>query len=275
MSINRFTEDMAFAPVFQADQLSHAYLVSGGDAGTRSALARTLAAAIVCIGGDRRPCGTCAQCKKALRGVHPDILHVEKPKDKASIPVDTVRAVCADAAVIPNDADAKVYIFDDASVLFPPAQNAMLKTLEEPPGKAAFILCLENPGLMLDTVRSRCVEIDLMPPAEQDGEKAPYVQAFFDALGEGNFALIRYSFSLDKLISSSCGFCRQRPPRGGQASAAVRFRGGVSVSGRTADPGDRGAGNGHHVFRGKCWYRTRGGHVVRRTYRSGVRNSFG
>jgi DNA polymerase-3 subunit delta' len=199
VSINRFTEDMAFAPVFQADQLSHAYLVSGGDAGTRSALARTLAAAIVCTGGDRRPCGTCAQCKKALRGVHPDILHVEKPKDKASIPVDTVRAVCADAAVIPNDADAKVYIFDDASVLFPPAQNAMLKTLEEPPGKAAFILCLENPGLMLDTVRSRCVEIDLMPPAEQDGEKDPYVQAFFDALGEGNFALIRFSFSLDKL----------------------------------------------------------------------------
>ncbi|MBQ8975011.1 MAG: hypothetical protein IJ072_04735 [Oscillospiraceae bacterium] len=199
MSINRFTADMKFSPLFRAGELSHAYIISGGDAEGRTALAATIAAATVCQGADMRPCGTCAQCRKSIRDIHPDIIHVDKPKDRAMIPVDEVRRVCADAAVVPNDADAKAYIFDDAALLNPQAQNAMLKTLEEPPGRVAFILCVENPGVLLDTVRSRCVSINLSPPQSgQDGRSA-HVQAFFDALGGGDMDMIRFSFSVDKL----------------------------------------------------------------------------
>ena len=199
MNINAFKKDMAYSPLFESNQLSHAYIISGSDTQTRTALANTLAAAIVCSGSDKKPCGKCSQCRKALRGIHPDITTLEKPKDKTNIPVDAVRNMCADALVIPNDADAKVYIIPQAGDLLPPAQNAMLKTLEEPPKAVAFILCVENPGQLLDTVRSRCVEINLMPDEEDDQAFSSHIQAFFEALQQGPMALSQFSFSIDKL----------------------------------------------------------------------------
>ena len=205
MNINTFTQDMIFSPLFSADELSHAYIISGGGSADRIALANTLAAAIVCIGSDKKPCGQCSQCRKSLRGIHPDIIKIDKPRDKAYIPVDSVRNMCTDALVVPNDAEAKVYIIPDAGSLLPPAQNAMLKTLEEPPKAVAFILCAENPGQLLDTVRSRCVEINLAPPEDENSAYDSHVQAFFDALEKNDLALAEFSFSIDKLDKQQLG----------------------------------------------------------------------
>jgi len=141
--------------------LSHAYLLSAeSEEGYRRA--RELAAAILCTGTGNRPCGVCEHCRKAAKGIHPDILTVtrqtdDKGKPKREIYVDQIRDIVADASVLPNEADVKVYIIRDAGTMNAAAQNVLLKILEEPPYFTAFILVADNAGTLLETVRSRCV----------------------------------------------------------------------------------------------------------------------
>lgn len=102
-------------------------------------------------------CGTCAVCRRIGRGIFPDVVVVEPP-DSASgaITVDQVREVVEQAAYRPFEARRRIVIVDDADAMAPQAQNALLKTLEEPPSSTQFILVAERPGVLLDTVRSRC-----------------------------------------------------------------------------------------------------------------------
>lgn len=105
-------------------------------------------------------CGTCAVCRRIGRGIFPDVVVVEPP-DSASgaITVDQVREVVEQAAYRPFEARRRIVIIDDADAMAPQAQNALLKTLEEPPSSSQFILVAERPGLLLDTVRSRCPQL--------------------------------------------------------------------------------------------------------------------
>ncbi len=199
MDITNFSEKQRFAPLFDGDRLSHAYLISGPAGSGKAALADTLAAAAVCSGAGKRPCGKCRDCEKALRGVHPDIAAVEKPADRREIQVDQVRAVRADAAVLPNEAERKAYIIRDAGKMNPSAQNAILKLLEEPPRHAVLILTAENPSELLPTVRSRCVELILSPAEEALPEKAEKLAAgLLEAAGD-ELETARFTFTLDKL----------------------------------------------------------------------------
>lgn len=150
--------------------LSHAYILSGPAGSGKRTLAGLLAAALVC---DRRggalPCLSCAGCRKAEGGIHPDIVRVGD--DGKDISVAQVRALRADAYIRPNEAERKVYILENAQTMNASAQNAMLKLLEEGPPYAAFLLLAENAGGLLETVRSRC-ELLALGPAEAtaDGE---------------------------------------------------------------------------------------------------------
>ena len=141
--------------------LSHAYIVSApAEEGYRAAL--SLAEAMLCTAPGDRPCGTCENCRKAAKGIHPDILTVarqtdDKGKPKREVYVEQIRALVADAVVLPNEADMKVYIIRDAGMMNAAAQNALLKILEEPPRFVSFILVTDTPGTLLETVRSRCV----------------------------------------------------------------------------------------------------------------------
>ncbi len=145
--------------------LSHAYLlIAEPDAGY--AEARAIAQAMVCSApeGTPRPCGLCRDCRKAEKGIHPDILTVErltddKGKPKREIYVDQIRDIVADSVVMPNEAERKVYILRDADSMNAAAQNALLKVLEEPPGFVSFLLVAESPAALLETVRSRCVTL--------------------------------------------------------------------------------------------------------------------
>ncbi len=145
-------------------RLSHAYILSGPKGSGRHTLARLLAAAMECTaapGG--RPCGACAQCKKAAAGIHPDVKLQTGPGPGKPITVDQVRALRADAYIRPNEGARKVYLLENAETMNPSAQNAMLKLLEEGPPYAAFLLLAENSGALLETVRSRCEELSLAP----------------------------------------------------------------------------------------------------------------
>lgn len=128
----------------QGRGLSHAYLISGPAGSGKHTLARLMAAAMVCTGEGERPCGVCSACKKALQGIHPDIITAgegDKP-----ISVGQARLLRSDAYIRPNEAPRKVYILPNAQEMNPSAQNALLKLLEEGPVYAAFLLLAENSG---------------------------------------------------------------------------------------------------------------------------------
>ena len=142
--------------------LSHAYLLTGGSGDSRAALARRLTAAYLCE-GTHPPCGACRACRKVAADTHPDVSRTAPAPDKREIAVDQIRSLRADAYIRPNEGRRKVYIIDPADAMNPAAQNALLKVLEEGPSYAAFLLLAERPGLLLDTVRSRC-ELLALPP---------------------------------------------------------------------------------------------------------------
>ena len=100
-------------------------------------------------------CGECAPCRRIARGIHPDVIAVE-PGDTGAIKIDQVRDVIDRANYRPFEGRRRVVIVDPADALGPPAQNALLKTLEEPRPASVFILVSSMPDLLLPTVRSRC-----------------------------------------------------------------------------------------------------------------------
>lgn len=195
-----FTVNKAYSPVFNADRLLHSYVVISGSIQLRTAFADTLAAAMICGEKGDVPCGVCKNCKKAVKGLHPDIIRVSAPEGKKEIPVDTVRAIKAESVIMPNEADSKVFIIESADMMNPSAQNALLKILEEPPRHVRFILTAETPSLLLDTVRSRCAEIRLSSAdTETDEEAASVASDFLIAVKEGDLALAQFAYSLEKL----------------------------------------------------------------------------
>jgi DNA polymerase-3 subunit delta' len=115
----------------------------------------------------RDACGECAACKRIARGVHADVLVVE-PGDSGSIKIEQVRDVIDRAGYRPFEGRRRVVIIDQADALGPNAQDAILKTLEEPPPASVFVLITDRPDMLLPTVRSRCQRLRFGPlsPAE-------------------------------------------------------------------------------------------------------------
>ena len=134
------------------------------------------AAALECTGEESRPCGVCPACRKVLAGIHPDVITVRDP-DHKNIAVDVVRAIRADAYIRPNEGRRKVYVFPDCALLTEQDQNVLLKVVEEGPPYAAFLFCAENAAVVLQTLRSRCVELKLHPAAEGGGEEVQAAEA--------------------------------------------------------------------------------------------------
>lgn len=100
-------------------------------------------------------CGTCAACTRIARGIHPDVLILE-PGESGSIKIDAVRDLVERVGYRPFEGRRRVVIINEADALVPQAQNALLKTLEEPPSASMFILVSERPDALLATVQSRC-----------------------------------------------------------------------------------------------------------------------
>jgi DNA polymerase-3 subunit delta' len=122
--------------------------------------------------GQARPpatdaCGVCAACTRIARGAHPDVLIVE-PGENGSIRVDQVRDIVERVAYRPFEGRRRAVIIDDADALVPAAQNALLKTLEEPPPSSVFMLVTARPDVLLPTVRSRCPQLRFRPLAASD-----------------------------------------------------------------------------------------------------------
>lgn len=148
-----------FTSCAKANTLSHAYILLGAKGTGKHVLSRLIAAAVNCEkrldSNEEIPCGACSSCKKILANNSADLIYISREKDKASIGVDPIRFIKTDVAVLPNDGDFKVYVIDEAHLMTPQAQNALLLTLEEPPSYVIFILLCENTENILETIKSR------------------------------------------------------------------------------------------------------------------------
>lgn len=172
---------------------SHACIIESRDAEARQRKALEIARAAVCEKEDSGPCGVCRQCRLALSGIHPDIIFIDRPlddkgKQRQEIYVSQVRQMAADAWVVPQEAEKKVYIVREAERMNIQAQNAALKILEEPPQYAVFLLCTDSVEELLPTIRSRCMV--LRPEGECIYKDDSLAREYVELASRGNEAAI-------------------------------------------------------------------------------------
>ena len=149
------------------NKVSHAYMINGEKGSGKKLLAGLFAQTLQCEAGGTEPCMQCRSCKQAESLNQPDIIRIthEKPN---TISVEDIREqLNGDIQIRPYSSPYKVYIIDEADKLSVQAQNALLKTIEEPPSYAVIFLLTENAGTLLSTIRSRCVLLDLKPVSSQ------------------------------------------------------------------------------------------------------------
>ncbi len=147
-------------------KISHAYIINGEKFAGKEFIAQIFAMALQCEKEEKEPCQECHSCKQALSFNQPDIIRVthEKPN---TISVDDVRTqVNNDIAIKPYSSPYKVYIISEAEKMTPQAQNALLKTLEEPPAYAVILLLTTNVNSLLQTILSRCVILNMKPVSD-------------------------------------------------------------------------------------------------------------
>lgn len=156
-----------FQNAIRLNRISHAYILNGEEGAGKSLLAHLFSMTLQCETGGDTPCGECRSCKQAEGHNQPDIIWVthEKP---GSIGVEDVRGqVIGDVQIKPYSSPYKIYIIDDAQKLTVQAQNALLKTIEEPPEYGIVIFLTTNAEGFLPTILSRCVELDLKPVSNE------------------------------------------------------------------------------------------------------------
>jgi DNA polymerase-3 subunit delta' len=145
------------------NKVHHAYLFSGPGGVGKHLAATALAMSLNCTDRKDDACSTCTNCKKILKGVHPDIFRVSLPEGKKLIPIESVRELGQRLAIRPHEGACKVAIIDPADRLSESAANALLKTLEEPRAGSFLILITSKASSLLATVRSRCQLVRFRP----------------------------------------------------------------------------------------------------------------
>ena len=140
----------------QAGRIVHALLFVGPHGSGKRTVARLLAQSMVCSTAEK-PCGECPACKRFLAGSHPDV-KVLRP-EKKSIGVEEIRGLIDALSLRPYEGGRHIVLIEQADKMTPSAQNALLKTLESPPGEVMFFLITDAPGALLDTIVSRCLTV--------------------------------------------------------------------------------------------------------------------
>ncbi len=151
--------------------VSHAYIIAGERYSGKEFIARVFAQALLCEASDNRPCGECHNCLQAMSSNNPDIIKVTHEKPNI-IGVDDIREqVNNTVQVKPYGGKRKIYIINEAEKMNVQAQNAILKTLEEPPEYTTILLLTTNLEELLPTIQSRCVVLSMRPVRDKEVKK--------------------------------------------------------------------------------------------------------
>ena len=153
----------------QGDRLAHAFLLSGQPGTGKQGLAMEMAAALLCLENSLPACGSCRSCQLLVSGAHPDfrILSFELNKSgklRTEIVIDQVRRLISFLQLTTTISEKKVALVQPAEAMNRNAANALLKTLEEPPGDAVIILLSNDPSRLAVTIRSRCQKLQVRSP---------------------------------------------------------------------------------------------------------------
>lgn len=149
------------ARAIQAGRLPPALLLSGPDGVGKRTVALAAARALVCDAARGVACEECGACRRAARGLHPDVFLVEP--ETATIRIEQVRDMAREVLALPFEARARGFVVDEAHVMTEQAGNALLKSLEEPPATSHVFLVTASPQALLPTIRSRCQTLRLGP----------------------------------------------------------------------------------------------------------------
>ncbi len=140
----------------------HAYIFHGDVGVGKETMAKTFAAGLMCQGDSEKPCGNCVSCHQLESGNHPDVIWVKR--ERSSLGVDEIREqLCNSMEIKPFSSPYKIYIVQEAEKMTEAAQNALLKTIEEPPEYGVVILLTSNLSELLTTIQSRCLTLDFRP----------------------------------------------------------------------------------------------------------------
>lgn len=146
-----------------SNKVSHAYIINGERNAGKEFIARIFAMTLQCEKGGKEPCNECHSCKQALSHNQPDIVYVSHEKPN-SIGVEDIRGqINNDIGIKPYSSPRKIYIMNEGEKMTPQAQNALLKTLEEPPEYAVILILTDNVEELLPTIISRCVVLNMKP----------------------------------------------------------------------------------------------------------------
>lgn len=150
-----------FQNAIAADKVSHAYILNGPDRSGKMMLAEAFAAALQCEKYGGEPCGECHSCRQMANKNQPDVIYITHEKPNTISVKDIREQLNSDIVLKPYSSRYKVYVVDEAEKMNAQAQNAMLKTIEEPPAYAVILLLTTNADGFLPTILSRCVRLDL------------------------------------------------------------------------------------------------------------------
>lgn len=200
---------------FQAGSVVHAFLIHGDEGCGKKTLAQTMSMALHCTGEGEKPCLECGPCRRMLMGVHPD--HIEVASDSSVISVKMVRDLIDRLAEKPYEGGWRTVIIHDAEKMNEAAQNALLKTLEEPDGRTAFFLLTAHPEGLLATIRSRCRPV-FMPRLSEEVIASELIGR---GMSEGR---ARYAARLSQgVMGRAIALCREDDPYFAWRDEAVKL----------------------------------------------------
>lgn len=205
----------ALGAAIDAGRVHHATLIEGAPGLGKQRFAERAAAALLCespAAGAARPCGTCRSCLLVRAGSHPDRLQLTPAEDRRVIDVEQVRERIGELALTAHYASRRVVVVSPAEALGRFAANTLLKTLEEPPGGAVFLLVTARPGSLPATIRSRCSRLAFRAPPRAQGCRWLEREGGLDA--ERAAALIEWSAgaplaALEAEASGAMASCQQ------------------------------------------------------------------